>query len=51
MPRVRRGGREELVGLYVFGDGKAAEEVLGQVLGVLRLRLKKSDGRLPSDFF
>ena len=41
MPRVRHGGREELVGLHVFGDGKAAEEVLGQVLGVQRMPLKK----------
>ena len=40
MPRVRRGGPKELVGLYVLGDGKTAEEVLGKVLGVFGVRLK-----------
>ena len=45
MPRMRRGGPKELVGLYVFGDGKAAEEVLGQVLRVFGVRLNMSKKR------
>lgn len=39
MPRLRHASRAELVGLYVFGDGKAAEEVLWQVLGVFGLSI------------
>ena len=39
MPRVRHGGAKELVGLYVFGDGQAAQTLLGKVLGMFGLRL------------
>ncbi len=39
MPRVRHGGREKLVGLHVFGDGQAREEMLGQVQRVQRVQI------------
>ena len=40
MPRVRRGGAAELVGLYVLGNGKAAQTLLGKVLRVFGVQLK-----------
>ena len=49
MPRVRRCRRAELVGLHVLGDGKAAEEVLGQVFGMLGMRLN-AKRRSPAVF-